>query len=103
MRNLGLLNKYRDSSSAVRRYYGGIGDHSCGVFTVPSPIDGAPLQIIASTVVEYHVPRSEHVSIHDNCLHLWRPTQVDVPRPPKWMVGGVSKEEAERLASEAMA
>lgn len=136
MRNLRLLDSFRCTDDRVRRYYGGIGDDTCGVFDVPSPIDGNVMRVIASsgggwehvsvsrknrcpnwpemsrirdlffrddeTVVEYHVPKSDHVSVHDYCLHLWRPTTVEMPRPPKWMVGGVSKAEGERLAAEAM-
>lgn len=40
-----------------------------------------------ATVMELHVPDSDHISIHHNCLHLWRPHTADIPRPPGWMVG----------------
>lgn len=33
-------------------------------------------------VIEFHPPRSEYISVHDNCLHLWKPP-YPVPRPPK--------------------
>lgn len=135
MRNLYLLNQYRRADRQVLKRFGNSGDETCGVFEVPSPIDGAPMMIIASsgggwehvsvsrrnrcpnwpemshvkglffrnseTVVEYHVPSSDHVNDHPNCLHLWRPTSVELPRPPGWMVGGVSDEDAQRLAAEA--
>lgn len=39
------------------------------------------------TVMQLSVPRSEHISLHRYCLHLWRPTDVAVPVPPAWMVG----------------
>lgn len=99
----------------------GAGDETCGTFVTPSPIDGAPLRIIASagggwdhvsvsrtkrtpnwpelehvrklfflpdeTVMQLHVPESDHVNFHSNCLHLWRPQDVEIPRPPAWMVG----------------
>ncbi len=38
-------------------------------------------------VVQYHPPKSDYVNIHKNCLHLWRPMDVEMPRPPKLMVG----------------
>lgn len=135
MRNLHLLDQYRRTDRLVLRRFGNIGDETCGVFEVPSPIDGASLMIIASagagwehvsvsrkkrcpnwvemshikalffrddeTVVEYHVPKAEHINNHPYCLHLWRPKDVDLPRPPGWMVGGVSDEEAQRLAKAA--
>lgn len=47
------------------------------------------------TVMQLHVPASDHVNDHPYCLHLWRPTQQEIPRPPGWMVGGCSAEEAE--------
>lgn len=53
------------------------------------------------TVMQLHVPVSDHVNDHPHCLHLWRPLSAEIPRPPSWMVGGVSKREAERLAVEA--
>jgi len=52
------------------------------------------------TAMELHVPASDHISDHDNCLHLWRPQEVEIPRPPSWMVGGCSEDEAEKLYKE---
>lgn len=37
-------------------------------------------------VVQYHPPKSDHINIHPYCLHLWRPTNVELPRPPIIMV-----------------
>lgn len=36
---------------------------------------------------QLHVPPSKHISIHDNCLHIWRPHGVAIPMPPSRMVG----------------
>ena len=33
-------------------------------------------------VVQYHPPKSDYVNNHPNCLHLWRPTDCELPRPP---------------------
>jgi hypothetical protein len=38
------------------------------------------------TVMQLHVPPSEHINLHPNCLHLWRPHNDAIPRPPSWMV-----------------
>ena len=38
-------------------------------------------------VVQYHPPKSDYVNVHKNCLHLWRPTDREMPRPPKIMIG----------------
>lgn len=36
-------------------------------------------------VIQYHPPRSNYISQHDNVLHLWRPTdpnmQIPIPEP----------------------
>lgn len=39
------------------------------------------------TVMQLHVPVADHISVHDNCLHLWRPVDGAIPRPPGWAVG----------------
>lgn len=36
---------------------------------------------------QLHVPEADHVNLHPHCLHLWRPQDQPVPRPPRWMVG----------------
>lgn len=103
------------------RHYGNVGDETCGVFEVPSPIDHAPLRVIASsgegwdhvsvsrrnrtpnypemqviyrlffredeTAMQLHVPETDHVNCHPNCLHLWRPLDTEIPRPDAYMVG----------------
>ena len=39
------------------------------------------------TVMQLHVPPSEHINHHPYTLHLWRPQKLEIPRPPAWMVG----------------
>jgi hypothetical protein len=39
------------------------------------------------TVMQLSVPRCDHINLHRNCLHLWRPTHVEIPRPPAGLVG----------------
>jgi hypothetical protein len=38
-------------------------------------------------VMQLHPPRSEWVNNHPYCLHLWRPTEQEIPRPMNEMVG----------------
>ena len=38
------------------------------------------------TAMQLHVPQRDHINCHPNCLHLWRPQAVRIPRPPDWMV-----------------
>ena len=38
------------------------------------------------TAMQLHVPPSEHLSLHPHCLHLWRPLDCAIPRPPAIMV-----------------
>lgn len=41
-------------------------------------------------VFQIHPPRSEYVSNHPYCLHLWRPIGIELPRPPLTTVGPAS-------------
>lgn len=120
MRDLNLLHSYRDIGAEIR-VFGGPGDSTCGTFLIPSPIDKAPIRVIASsgegwdhvsvslekrcpdwsemehikhlffrdseTAMQLHVPPADHINCHPHCLHLWRPLDEDIPRPPAWMVG----------------
>jgi len=43
------------------------------------------------TAMQLHVPPTDHISHHPYCLHLWRPQDVEIPRPPGWMVGPESE------------
>ena len=38
-------------------------------------------------VMQLHPPKSEWISNHPYCLHLWRPVNADIPRPPNIAVG----------------
>lgn len=39
------------------------------------------------TVMQLHPPRSQWISNHPYCLHLWRPRAAAIPLPPSIMVG----------------
>jgi hypothetical protein len=36
--------------------------------------------------MQLHVPPADHVNIHPNCLHLWRPQNQPIPLPPTLFV-----------------
>lgn len=38
-------------------------------------------------VVQYHPPKSEYVNNMPNCLHLWKPTDVEMPMPKSILTG----------------
>lgn len=38
-------------------------------------------------VLQYHPPESKYINLHPFCLHLWRPTDIEIPTPPEWMIG----------------
>ena len=38
-------------------------------------------------IIQYHPAKSEYVNVHDNCVRLWRPMGVNIPIPPKELVG----------------
>ena len=42
------------------------------------------------TVIQLHVPRSQHVNFHETCLHLWKPIGFEIPLPPMITVGPTS-------------
>jgi len=52
------VNQYRDVSERVERIYRSTGNHACGVFGIPSPIDFKTLHVIASSGEGW-----EHVSV----------------------------------------
>jgi hypothetical protein len=58
MRNLHELDRYRMMTKDVIAHYGSFGDHTCGAFLVPSPIDQAEMVIIASSEGGW-----EHISV----------------------------------------
>jgi hypothetical protein len=121
MRNLNQLNEFRRHEAERRATGGKNGDAAHGFFSLPSPVDGHPLNVIAAsnvgwdhvsvsrtdrcptweemefikhkffqgheTAMQLHVPASDHVNAHPFCLHLWRPLQGAIPRPPSFLVG----------------
>lgn len=38
-------------------------------------------------VIQIHPPKKDHISTHPYCLHLWRPTEKEIPLPDPLMVG----------------
>ncbi len=38
-------------------------------------------------VIQYHPRKEDYVNVHPYCLHLWRPVGLNIPTPPKFMVG----------------
>lgn len=38
-------------------------------------------------VVQFHPAKSEYVNNHPGCLHLWKPTGVELPKPDSILVG----------------
>lgn len=37
--------------------------------------------------MQLHVANKDHISIHPNCLHIWRPHDATIPLPHKIFVG----------------
>lgn len=37
-------------------------------------------------VVQYHPRKADYVNTATNCLHLWKPTEQEMPLPPKEFV-----------------
>jgi len=38
------------------------------------------------TWMQLHVPKADHINVHDHVLHMWRPQDSAIPRPPHYMV-----------------
>lgn len=38
-------------------------------------------------VIQYHPAKSEYVSCHPHCLHLWKPIGIELPIPQSIFVG----------------
>jgi hypothetical protein len=38
-------------------------------------------------VMQLHPAKKDYVNLHDYCLHLWKPTVLEIPLPPRIMVG----------------
>jgi hypothetical protein len=36
--------------------------------------------------MQLHVPATDHINVHNYCLHLWRPHFATIPLPPKGFV-----------------
>lgn len=51
-------------------------------------------------LIQFRPAEEDYVNEHRFCLHWWRPVNVRIPIPPKWMVGGVTEEEAVKLTEE---
>lgn len=59
------------------------------------------------TVAQIHPPINEYVDggwpggNSRFTLHLWRPTNVEMPRPPRWMVGANDRADSDLMHAEA--
>jgi hypothetical protein len=38
------------------------------------------------TVIQFHVPKKEHINYHSYCLHLWRNKNKEIELPPVYLV-----------------
>jgi hypothetical protein len=38
------------------------------------------------TVIQYHPAEKDYKNIHPYCLHMWRPIDIEIPKPPLSMV-----------------
>jgi hypothetical protein len=115
VKNLHELDHLRVTDPWVVRMYGSTGDGTAGVFRMKhlaiiasngegwdhvsvSLPDRTPTWAEMEAVkraffedhevaMQLHVPPKDHISVHPHCLHLWRPHGVEIPLPPKGMVG----------------
>ena len=38
--------------------------------------------------MQLHPPKAENISIHNYCLHMWRPHDESIPLPPTYKING---------------
>ena len=36
--------------------------------------------------IEYHPARKDYVNVYPFCLHIWRPQETEIPKPPRYFV-----------------
>lgn len=53
--------------------------------------------------VEYHPKKEEYVNDHEHCLHIWKPTEVELPTPPTILVGFTNPAEKYKILKYAEA
>ena len=49
---------------------------------------------------QLHPKKDDYVNMHEHCLHIWKPINVEIPTPPSVMVGirkGHEKEDIEEI------
>ena len=39
------------------------------------------------TCIQYFPAEKDYVNLHPYCLHIWKPIGVEIPKPPKLMIG----------------
>lgn len=49
--------------------------------------------------MQLHPNESEHISNHPYCLHIWRPVDAEIPKPPSILVGVASAGELNKQSS----
>lgn len=47
--------------------------------------------------VEYHPKEEDYINNHKHCLHIWKPTNVELPTPPSILVGFRNDEEKQKF------
>lgn len=51
-------------------------------------------------VVQFHPAKSEYVDCHPGALHLWQPTNVELPKPNRLMVGPKNEEDVKEIEAD---
>ncbi len=39
------------------------------------------------TVIQYHPAKEDYVNYHSYCLHIWKPMNQEIPKPPTILIG----------------
>lgn len=100
MRNLDLLETYRQRGLDVREFYGWEGDEGYGAFIVPS--SNICFSRIMKPPCSFTCQRMSTLVPCRRACTLWRPQKAEIPRPPSIMVGLSGKPIKDRAEAMAM-
>lgn len=54
-------------------------------------------------VIQYHPAKSNYISQHPYCLHMWKPIGVELPKPPAIAVGVAQTNSGSRFSDDQAA
>ena len=90
----GLIKLPDSGKASVIASWGGGWDHVSvaprKTYNIPTWADMCYLKDLFfkdnEVVIQIHPAKSNYVNLKENCLHLWRPQDIEIPTPPNLYV-----------------